>query len=256
MNPTGPDSASPLPGTLLDAIREQKIFDAQGVTVPLHSNISLEEAEVLYRVILETKPDISAEIGFGQGISALAILKGLADNGGGMHHIIDPFQANYGDAGLAMVDRAGFSALMKFHRNHATDVLPGVARLDFAFIDSSHLFDLTLEEFVLVDKKLKVGGIIGFHDMWMPSLKKVIRYILANRSYRIRHDFFREPPGLPSLKERFKSLAGRLLERLPAGDRIFSQEILHPWHEFRLQNLVLLEKTEQDQRDWQWHRLF
>lgn len=38
-------------------------------------------------------------------------------------------------------------------------------------------------EFILADKKLKVGGMIAFHYLWMPSLRKLLRYILRNRDY-------------------------------------------------------------------------
>ena len=59
----------------------------------------------------------------------------------------------------------------------------GFPRVQFAFIDASHLFDLSVLDFTLIDKRLDVGGVVGFHDLWMPSLQKLVRYILTNRDY-------------------------------------------------------------------------
>lgn len=70
---------------------------------------------------------------------------------------------------------------MQFYRKFAEEVFPNLSSLHFVFIDSSHLFDLTVTEFVLADKKLDVGGGMAFHDMWMPSLQTFVRYVLANR---------------------------------------------------------------------------
>src|SRR5689334_14509381 len=54
-------------------------------------------------------------------------------------------------------------------------------RVQFAFIDASHLFDLTMLDFLLVDKLLESGRILALHDAWMPAIKKVVRFALTNR---------------------------------------------------------------------------
>jgi predicted O-methyltransferase YrrM len=247
--------SSKLPAVLQAALREGRTLNAAGEETPLHSNVSVHEAESLYRAVTALRPQTSVEIGFALGVSATAILQGLADAGDGRHHIIDPFQERFGDAGLAMVERAGLSSRMQFHRQFAEEVVPGLPALQFAFIDSSHLFDLTIHEFVMVDKKLDDGGVIAFHDLWMPSLQKFIRHLLANRSYRVRRDFQPEPEAL-SWKQRGRIALGRIAGGLPAGNRVFSPEFLQPWPGFRLGNLVFLEKTGIDQRDWQFHANF
>ena len=117
-----------LPATLLNAIAEGSVFNGHGEKTPLHSNISQSEAETLYKVVREGKPTYSVEVGFAQGVSAMAILKGLADNEKGIHHVIDPFQGNYEDAGLAMVERAGLDSRLEFHRKFAEEVIPSLPR--------------------------------------------------------------------------------------------------------------------------------
>jgi predicted O-methyltransferase YrrM len=246
-----------LPKVLLDALQEQRVFDGSGKQIPLHSNIALSEAVTLYQAVSYLKPAISAEVGFAQGISALAILKALADNGTGIHHIIDPFQSKYDDVGLAMVERAGLSARMRFHRQFADEVIPHLPELEFGFIDSSHLFDLTISEFVMMDRKLKVGGMVAFHDMWMPSLQKFLRYVLANRSYELVRAFDSSLPASPrTLKQALKQFMLRALHFFPGKECFFREELLRPWQSFHSPNLVLLRKTANDNRDWKFHAKF
>ena len=182
-------TTSSLPAVLREALETSKVETADGRIVDLNSNISIDEALTLYKAVRAIKPKRSAEVGFACGISALSILQALKDNGVGQHDVIDPFQADYGDVGLTMVKKAGVEAHFRFHRNFAEEIIPTLPRLQFAFVDASHLFDLSLVEFVLLDKKMDVGGLIGFHDMWMPSLQRLMRYILTNRSYEVVREF-------------------------------------------------------------------
>jgi predicted O-methyltransferase YrrM len=231
------------------------VFNAAGEQIPMHSNISGSEAVDLYRAVRAIKPECSLEVGFAHGVSAQAILQALEDNGTGTHHVVDPFQAEFGDCGLEMVKRAGLSHRMQFHRKFAEEVIPALPQIGFAFIDASHLFDLTVCEFVLTDKKLAVGGVVAFHDMWMPSQQAFIRYVLANRSYRpyqVAGYAESSVTGNSSIKQGIRNVC----RKLPGSRRIFSEEFLRPWSEFRFGNLVCLEKTAQDQRDWRFHERF
>ena len=54
-------------------------------------------------MIRELKPATSSDVGFAQGVSKLAILQALADNKNGAHRVIDLFQSEYRDFGLAVV---------------------------------------------------------------------------------------------------------------------------------------------------------
>ena len=246
-----------LPPTLLAAFSEGFVFDAEGDPLPLHSNISIGDATVLYRAVREIKPKISAEVGFAQGISALAILKALADNASGIHHIIDPFQDHYNDIGLAMVERAGLSAWMQFHRQYADAVIPNLPDLEFGFIDSSHLFDFTVCEFVMMDRKLKIGGMIAIHNMQMPAMQKFLRCILANRSYEMVRTF--DSSGLANARRMSwapKQFMLRALHLIPGKERIFRAEVLTPWKSMQIQNLVVLRKTASDDRDSNFYRRF
>jgi len=244
----------PLP-LLQQVFAERLAFTATGDRVPLHSNISHDEAAQLYALVRELKPSVSVEIGFAQGISTLAILRALADNGAGCHHVLDPFQDRFNNVGRSMVERAGLAERMVFHQQFAEEIIPKLPRLQFAFIDSSHLFDLTVTEFVLVDKKLEVGGLVAFHDLWMPSLQKLARYVLANRSYRLAPSTGSMPERY-SLRRKLKTIASRALNALPGSAKIFREELLRPWFTITDGNLLVLQKTGEDGRDWEFHQPF
>jgi predicted O-methyltransferase YrrM len=229
--------------------------DQQGVAQPLHSNISAEEALMLYNIVRSLKPKASAEIGFALGVSGLAILGALAANGAGRHYVSDPNQTSMvGGMGRENVRRAGLEQYWEFHEKFPEEVFSQFPPLQFAFIDASHLFDLSILDFILVDKRLEVGGVVGFHDLWMPSLRKVIRQILANRAYRIHPA---SPLGPPlSHKKKIASGLAAVARRLPQSSRWLAPEAARPWHEFHAANLILLEKVGHDQRDWREHHAF
>ena len=246
-----------LPPLLRQVFSEGQAFLPDGGRVPLHSNVSREEAELLYRAVRHLRPARSLEVGFAQGISTLAILQALEDNAAGQHHVIDPFQHRFQNVGLAMAGRAGLAHRLEFHHCYAEEAIPALPPLQFAFIDSSHLFDLTMAEFVLADKKLEVGGLIGFHDLWMPSLQKLVRYLLANRSYELVRIF--DPPnggGRGPFRRTVKRWLLNWPRLVPGGARLFRDEIWRPWFAITESNLVLLRKTAEDRRDWQFHQPF
>lgn len=243
------EGASVLPPILRQVFADKQTRNADGQPVPLHSNISEAEAEQLYAAVQALKPRHTLEVGLAQGISATAILQALADGGVGTHHVMDPFQERFENAGLAMVERAGLSGHLDFHRAYAEEVVPRLPVVEFAFIDSSHLFDLTLLEFVLVDKKLATGGVIAFHDLWMPSIQAAVRYILSNRAYQPWDLDTGHGRAQPS---RRRELLAWILRQCPGAEGIFRSELLEPDISSG-NNLVFLRKLQQDERDWQFH---
>jgi predicted O-methyltransferase YrrM len=244
------------------ALTERLVWDHAGARVPLHSNVSTDEACLLYDVIRFLKPEKTLEIGFCQGISALAILQALEDNGRGTHHVVDPFQRDYGNAGLEMVRRAGLEGRLHFVEAFPEEVVPTMpSGFGFAFIDASHLFDLTLLDFMLVQKKLDPGAVVGLHDLWMPSLQKVWRYLTSNRSCVPCDAEFRRTSDLVirlqrPWRTRLKIAAGRLAGWLPGCGQAFSPEFLTPWETLGVPNLALLRTGGPDQREWTFHHTF
>jgi hypothetical protein len=244
-----------LPDELAAIFKSGVVIEASGAERPLDSNISESEARELFAVVLRLGPCTSLELGLAHGISALAILGAIKANGLGHHHIVDPFQTNYGCIGRLNVERNGYGAISSFYERFPEEVIPQLPNLQFAFVDSSHLFDLTLMEFVLIDKKLEVGGIIAFHDLWMPALRGVISYILANRAYEIAPEL-RSKSGGASFSAKVKQMCGRILSGLPQAEQIFRTEVLRPWASQLPGNVIYLRKVGDDRRDWRFHRPF
>lgn len=246
---------SQLHPTLQAVLESSTVYDDRGNLVALDSNVSMDEALLLSSAVKHIKPTRSVEVGLAKGVSTLAILGAIDSNGFGHHIVCDPFQSDYGNSGIEMVRRAGLEHCWEFHRRYAEEVIPSLDPVQFAFIDASHLFDLTLMEFVLIDKKLDVGGVVGFHDFWMLSLQKLFRFIQRNRSYEVWY-----PPGLnpqiPPIRDGWKNSVRNLAKRLPFSQRVFSPEFMLPWKDYQLGNLVLLRKTENDNRDWRFFEDF
>ena len=89
----------------------------------------------------------------------------------------------------------------------------------------------------------------------MLSLQAVVRFIHANRDYRIRRDFSGVIPA-PTLRQGLTELVSRVLKKVPGSKRLLKPSLLDPWSTFRLTNMVFLEKEQEDPRDWRFHREF
>ncbi len=217
--------------------------------------IDLEEALDVYSVVRSLAPANTMEIGFCCGGSGLAILQGLEDAGQGMHHAIDPFQSSYARGqGRYNVRAAQLDHRLKFFECFPEQAISELPRVQFCFIDASHLFDLSLLDFVLTDKRLDPGGVVALHDLWMPSLQKLARYILTNRGYEIlRFNKSRVPRGP---RFRVTQAWGKLIGAIPPLSRFLSPEVVQPWRLFEAPNLLFLRKLKNDDRDWRFHQPF
>ena len=231
-----------LPDVLTEAYRTNSVPCADGSQLKFDSNISADEAVLLYNTVKDLAPQVSVEVGLAKGASTVTILQALKNTGRpATHHVLDPFQdTEWKGAGLEMVRRAGLTEYLRFHSAFAEEVIPSLPAIDFAFIDASHLFDISVLEFVLCDKKLRVGGIIGFHDLWMGAQQKLLRFILANRHYEA------------ILPESAPGGAGpvfaRVLNCLPFAAHLLNPKLLRPMMRSRYGNLFLIRKTAHDDR--------
>jgi hypothetical protein len=100
-----------------------------------------------------------------------------------------------------------------------------------------------------------VDGVIALHDLWMPSIQAVVRFIKANRDYQIQRDFSGALPSL-SVPQRSAELISLFLEKVAGTRSVLSSSVLDPWFTFRLNNMVFLEKKQDDNRNWRFHRQF
>lgn len=221
----------------LDKIfKEQQVFSESGKSIPLDSNISFKEAVLLFNVITEIKPERSAEIGFAQGISTLAILEAIKKNGKGKHSVIDPYQNEYENSGKEMVARAGLDSLYEFYSDFPENVFPRLKNIDFVFIDASHLFGLSVLDFIFSDRALKIGGVIGFHDLDIKAISKLLKYILGNYDYNILNEI----NGINIYKKKFRE---ELFDSARNFIRTIYYELKKPIRFWGIGNLIFIQKT-------------
>lgn len=171
-----------------EILRRGEMLAPDGSRIALTGSVSQREGLFLQSLVRELKPAVSLEVGLAFGTSALFLCEELQKVGAQRHIVIDPFQSSeFMNVGLENLRREGFSELIEFHEGPSHLELPRLLsrgeKIDFAFIDGSHAFDCAFLDFFYVDRLLRVGGVIAFDDANWPGVRKVIRYILTNRTY-------------------------------------------------------------------------
>lgn len=251
----------------VETLFEKKIVQDEALNeIPLHSGVSEKDGEFLQKIILENKFKNTLEIGCAFGISSLYICAASSQNENYTHTIIDAFQTDWKNIGVLNLKRAGFTSF-ELIENLSEIALPQLLeknkKYDFAFIDGWHTFDHVMIDFFYINRMLEVGGVITFHDLDMPSQKKLFRYILNYPCY----EFLESVNDIPTvktlnvrIKEAFFVLPLRLLSALvPKRNKyeLFSGEILESNEKLGLNGTVLaIRKTKEDDRDWRWFENF
>lgn len=175
---------------LRDIIESRQVVHPDGRLFKLSSGISVSEANALYQLVRNEKPEMCIEIGMAYGISTLSILTALEQNGNGALISVDPYDK--WDSGLAIahrnIDCAGLRSRHQHLRQPSHLALPELLskglQADLCYIDGMHTFDYVLVDFFYCDKLLRVNGIVGFDDAGWRSVSRVIRFLLTHRHYK------------------------------------------------------------------------
>jgi predicted O-methyltransferase YrrM len=128
------------------------------------------------------------ETGMAYGLSTLAICGVHEQRGEGEHIAVDPYQSSdWRGIGLRNLERAELSHRARVIEARSDEALPRLrdegVQIDFALIDGLHLFDATLVDFFHADRMLDVGGVVVFHDTWMPAVAQAVDFVRTNRAY-------------------------------------------------------------------------
>lgn len=147
-----------------------------------------EHAREVERLVSEMRLTRTLETGMAYGLSTLAICGVHEARGEGSHVAIDPHQSSdWGGIGVLNLERAGLSDRARVIEARSDEALPRLRdeglRIDFALLDGLHLFDATLLDFHYADLMLDTGGVVVFHDTWMPAVAQAVAYVGANRAY-------------------------------------------------------------------------
>lgn len=153
------------------------------------STIPLDHAEFLYEFLRGQRVKATLETGFGCGASAAAIM--LAT--GKEHYAMDPAKMrNRIKTGLQLIEDLQLQNLLQFEQKASHAVLPELLRqtvtVDFALVDGDHKFDSAFIDFYYVDLLLKKGGYVMVHDVWLPSVERLVSWIDTNKSAYTKQD--------------------------------------------------------------------
>lgn len=230
-----------------------------GESVKLHSHISCEQGEFLQEIIEELKPKVSIEVGLAYGISALYICEALKKLPNAHHIVIDPKQKDWKEIGLYNLEKAGYKDIIQFHEQRSHLALPQLEsqgiKIDFAFIDGYHTFDHTLIDFFCIDRLLNVGGVVVIDDTNWPSIRKVCRFIVTNRSYSVFRCLTNTEYEL-SWKRRLLKQAAQIYRPVRW---LLKPEYVNPDFDLGLvpqTRCIAFKKEAEDKRRWDFHREF
>ncbi|MDI6788820.1 MAG: class I SAM-dependent methyltransferase [Planctomycetota bacterium] len=247
---------------LEEILRIGQIKTINGTTTKIQLVFFPEQGEFLQGIIREIKPLVSLEVGLAYGISALFICDALEKTPATRHIIIDPYQFSglWKGMGLNNLKEAGYKDIIEFHEQTSQLVLPQLEsqgrKVDFAFVDGWHTFDHTLVDFFYIDRLLRVGGVVVLHDAGWPSIRKVCRYIVTNRSYSVFRCFKSRLEPRLSLKRRILQWMSHKSEIIR---RLLKPEFIMPDSELGLvpnSPCIAFRKEAPDTRQWDFHQEF
>lgn len=237
--------------SLLKSIYERGyVEDSEGKSIdPFPTSVPFETGALLYDLVRTEGLKKTLEVGMAYGLSTLFICQAHRDNGIGSHTAIDPNQDTvYKSVGLLNLRKSNLDSILRFYQDPSFEVLPRLwnegERFDFAFVDGRHLFDYVLVDFFYVDKLLEAEGYVVFDDIWTPAVRKVVTFILRNRSYKLV-----PPPTKRTLPLwRRAAMVGRRFLQNPLTDD-YSVKLIQ-------EKICVLKKMSEDNRRGNFHRSF
>jgi predicted O-methyltransferase YrrM len=134
------------------------------------------------------------EIGFGYGLSALAICAGvLRGHREPAHLVIDPYQeSRFANCGLQFLEDAGLIENVEHLSLRSEIVLPQLLdagrSFDFAFVDGNHRFDGVFLDLFYVGRMIGPGGVIFVDDYQLPGVAKAVGFFVSNLGWRVEEE--------------------------------------------------------------------
>jgi predicted O-methyltransferase YrrM len=169
----------------LDGTASDQPIKLDGIT-----RLSIAQGAQINQIIRNSETTKSLEIGFAYGFSTVWILDGLRSRRNSRHVAIDPFEITaWCGVGLQQVKRLSVAPNFEWINEYSilalSRLIKSGEKFDFVFIDGNHRFDDVLVDFYLSDQLVSPGGLMAFDDLFMPSVRTVISFVLTNRQYKI-----------------------------------------------------------------------
>lgn len=144
--------------------------------VSAKTQLTSSEQGALSRYSLNAK--LALEIGVFEAVSTSIIAKNIVEEG--KIFAIDPFEEKniFGlsyakDISITKLKRDRVFSKIIFIQKKSYEACSDVPdNLDFIFVDGDHSFEGISSDWNLFSKKLKIGGIIALHDVFVPDFQK------------------------------------------------------------------------------------
>ena len=249
---------------LKEIFKSKVVIDAKGNEYPLNSSIDEEEGAFIQQLISKYSAKKTIEIGCAYGISSLFICSAIEKSNNATHTIIDAYQSGYfKNIGVTNLNKANigcYNLIEGLSEIELPKLLAEGKKYDFCFIDGNHTFDHTLIDFFYLNRMLDVGGIIVFDDIGLPSVSKVLRYVLNYPAYQYVGHVPKEYSKKRALFESiFKAPLGVMatLFSKKMKHEIFSSKVISNDKKLHLNtSMIALQKIKADDREWYWYEDF
>jgi hypothetical protein len=191
------------------------------------------------------------------GLSALTILDKhrLANSNEKCHVIIEPF--NWDNIAEHNINKAGLFkyADIRYKRSDVvlTELFHNNERIQLAYVDTTKVTDVVMQDFYFIDKILDIGGVVILDDCggsW-PGVQKVARFINTLPHYEILATYGKIKQ---SQKSAFaETVFTSLVNLLPFKDRFLKGFSLKTDKQLGLNYCcIAFQKKHNDNRDWNW----
>jgi hypothetical protein len=247
--------------TLTEIFGKMKIETPDHTFVELHSHTPKEQGFFLQKIFDEVQPVTSLEVGLAFGISTLFILEKHREKESlpGSHIVIEPFP--FGGVAEHNLKKEGVLDLADIRYQRSDEVLPRLfyegRRVQFAYVDTTKLFDTVMQDFYFIDKMLDVNGVFILDDCggaW-PGIQRVARFINTLPHYRVfaRHD----RTDLSAKRRFFHKLTSAIIKRIPFKKSVFQTSSFLSNEDLGLDYAcIAFQKIANDSRNWDWDQRF
>lgn len=247
--------------TLNEIFLKMKIEAPDQTFIELHSHTSKEQGLFLQKIFDQVQPTTSVEVGLAFGISALFILEKHREKGSlpGSHIVIEPFP--FGGVAEHNIKKEGLLDLTDIRYQKSDEVLPRLfqegRRVQFAYVDTTKLFDTVMQDFYFIDKILDVNGVFILDDCgggW-PGVQRVARFINTLPHYKVLASHGQA--DLSSKRKLLNKLTSSLLKRIPFKESVFPTSSFRTDADLGLDYAcIAFQKTANDSRNWNWDQRF
>lgn len=176
------------------------ILDESGVEHSISpDSVSPRRGGFLHDLIRSERALATLEIGMAWGLSTLAMVQALVENGAGprSHVVLDPHQTSiYGGAALRALRETGAEEFVEFHQEPSISMLPRLLeqkrKFKLVFIDGRHVFDGVFLDFIYADQLVRRNDVIVFDDTFADPIHLTCRFAETNFEYSPVADVFSE----------------------------------------------------------------